>query len=103
MENFRREAMKSEITKLVIDAGPLKLSSSSIQIILQYADERLAKLLDCSPLSALVRIRSIRCDTKGFVVLALRTPSLSEATSFFIKSRKGTSTLRVQLRWYYQI
>jgi GntR family transcriptional regulator len=65
----KRADEKSKITKLVIDAGSLMLSSSSIQIVLQYADDRLAKLLDCAPLSALVRIRTLRCDMKGFIVL----------------------------------
>lgn len=66
----RRSDEKSKILKLILDQGALKLSSSSIQMVLQYADDRLAKLLACPALSALVRIRTIRCDTNGFIVLA---------------------------------
>ena len=38
-------------------------------MVLAYSDDRLAKLLDCPPLTALVRIRTIRFDTDGYVVM----------------------------------
>jgi GntR family transcriptional regulator len=65
----RKSDEKAKIFKLILDLGPLRLSQSSIQIVLAYADDRLARLLDCPPLSALVRIRTIRCDTDGFIVM----------------------------------
>lgn len=60
---------KAKILKLILDQGRLKLRRSHLQIVLSYADDAMAKLLQCSPLSALVRIRTSRVDTKGKVVL----------------------------------
>jgi GntR family transcriptional regulator len=65
----RKSDEKFKIFKLILDLGQLHLSRSTIQIALAFADDRLAKLLDCAPLSALVRIRTIRCDTDGFIVM----------------------------------
>ena len=65
----RRSDEKSKIFKLILDLGPLRLSRSAIQMVLAYSDDRLAKLLDCPPLTALVRIRTIRFDTDGYVVM----------------------------------
>jgi GntR family transcriptional regulator len=65
----RRSDEKFKMFKLILDLGPLRLSRSTIQITLAYSDDRLAKLLDCPPLSALVRIRTIRCDMDGFIVM----------------------------------
>lgn len=60
---------KAKILRLLVDSGSLKLSRSSIQIVLTYADERLAKLLHCPPLSALVRIRTLRFDMDGYIIM----------------------------------
>lgn len=60
---------QSKILKLILDLGRLKLARSHVEITLSYADDAMATLLRCAPLSALVRIRTSRIDTKGKVVL----------------------------------
>lgn len=60
---------KSKLLKLILDQGRMKLRRSYVQIVLSYADDALANLLQCAPLSALVRIRTSRVDTRGKVVL----------------------------------
>lgn len=60
---------KDKMLKLILDQGRLKLRRSYVQIVLSYADDVMAGLLHCAPLSALVRIRTSRVDTKGKVVL----------------------------------
>ncbi len=71
-EKFPRGAdEKVKILRLIIDQGRLKLRHSHTEIVLSYADDMMASLLQCSPLSALVRIRTSRVDTKGKVVLCL--------------------------------
>jgi GntR family transcriptional regulator len=60
---------KVKVLRLILDQGRMKLQRSYLQIVVSYADERLASLLECAPLSALVRIRTSRVDTKGKVVL----------------------------------
>jgi GntR family transcriptional regulator len=59
----------SKILKLILDQGPLKLLRSRLEIVLTYADDKIAALLKCAPLSALVRIRTSRVDMAGNVVL----------------------------------
>lgn len=65
-----RSDEKSKILRLILDQGPLKLSRSTIQMALHFADDRLADVLECAVLSALVRIRTVRCGVNGSVVLA---------------------------------
>lgn len=60
---------KVKILRLILDQGRLKLRRSYVQSVLSYADDAMASLLECAPLSALVRIRTIRVDTKNKVVL----------------------------------
>ena len=60
---------KAKMLTLILDQGRLKLRRSYIQMVVTYADDHLAELLHCTPLSALVRIRTSRVDTKGKVVL----------------------------------
>jgi GntR family transcriptional regulator len=60
---------KVKVLRLILDQGRMKLLRSYLQIIVTYADEKMAELLQCAPLSALVRIRTSRVDTKGKVVL----------------------------------
>lgn len=60
---------KVKILKLILDQGRLKLQRSLVQIVVSYADDEMAGLLKCAPLSALVRIRTSRVDTKGKVVM----------------------------------
>jgi len=60
---------KDKILKLILEQGRLKLRRSYVQIVLSYANDAMAALLKCAPLSALVRIRTSRVDTKGKVVL----------------------------------
>lgn len=59
----------AKVLKLILDQGRLRLSRSRIEIVVAYADDRMAGLLKCAPLAALVRIRTSRVDTKGRVVL----------------------------------
>lgn len=60
---------KFKVLRLILDQGRLKLRYSHVQIVLHYADDAMAQLLGCAPLSALVRIRTSRVDTRGKVVL----------------------------------
>jgi len=60
---------KSKILSLIIASGELKLSSSNIQMTVVYATDRLAALLECAPLSALVRIQTFRCDMSEMLVV----------------------------------
>lgn len=60
---------KVKVLRLILDQGRMKLQRSRLQIVVTYADDQLATLLQCAPLSALVRIRTSRIDTKGKVVL----------------------------------
>lgn len=59
----------SKVLRLVLDQGRLKLRRSHIQMVVTYADDALAERLNCVPLSAMVRIRTIRVDTRGKVVM----------------------------------
>jgi GntR family transcriptional regulator len=69
-EKFPKGADESsKVLRLVLDQGRLKLQRSYIQMVVTYADDALAGLLNCMPLSAMVRIRTIRVDTKGKVVM----------------------------------
>jgi GntR family transcriptional regulator len=69
-KKFPRDSDKKiKILRLILDQGRMKLRRSYLQIVVIYADDRLAELLQCGPLSALVRIRTSRVDTKGKVVL----------------------------------
>lgn len=45
---------KFKILKLILDHGPLTLLLSGVQIVVNYADDAMAGLLRCAPLSALV-------------------------------------------------
>lgn len=69
-EKFPRGADKRDkILKLILAQGRLKLRRSHLELIVTYADDAMAAALQCAPLSALVRIRTSRIDTKGKVVL----------------------------------
>jgi len=60
---------RTKVLKLILDQGRLKLRRSHLEIVVTYADDTMATLLQCGPLSALVRIRTSRVDTGGKVVL----------------------------------
>ncbi len=60
---------QAKILKLIMDQGPLKLLRSRLEIVLTYADDKIAGVLKCAPLSALVRIRTSRVDMAGKVVV----------------------------------
>lgn len=69
-EKFPRRAdEKNKILKLILDQGRLKLRRSHVEMVVTYADDAMARTLQCAPLSALVRIRTSRIDTRGKVVL----------------------------------
>lgn len=61
---------KSRIFRLVLEQGGLRLLSSRIEMTLEYADQEMARLLRCPPLTALVRIQTWRVDTGGKLVIA---------------------------------
>lgn len=69
-EKFPKGAdQKFKVLKLILDQGRMKLRRSFLQIVVVYADDHLANLLQCAPLSALVRIRTSRVDTRNRVAL----------------------------------
>lgn len=61
---------KSRIFRLVLEQGGLRLLSSRVEMTLEYADQEMASLLKCAPLTALVRIQTWRVDTRGKLVIA---------------------------------
>ena len=60
---------RQKILRLILDGGCLRLQRSHIEMVVTYADDQMAKRLRCAPLSALVRIRTSRIDTRRKVVL----------------------------------
>ena len=60
---------RSKILRLILDGGRLSLQRSHIEMVVTYADDDMARQLRCSPLSALVRIRTSRVDASRRVVL----------------------------------
>lgn len=60
---------EAKVLKLILMGGPLKLSRNYMRIALAYADDSLASALKCTPLAALVRIRTIREDEEGRVIM----------------------------------
>ena len=60
---------RSKILRLILDGGRLSLRRSHIEMVVTYADDDMARQLRCSPLSALVRIRTSRVDASRRVVL----------------------------------
>lgn len=69
--NFPRNAeAKRKIFRILLDMGELDLQSSRIEMMLTYADQTMAALLQCPALSVLVRIRSVRIDEAGKIAVA---------------------------------